>query len=63
MVEKGTFFDPTIHANLRDQFIKKMEKELVRLGHSEDAKVVRIRNAVTYADERIPEHALDQRQI
>ncbi len=62
MAKKGTFFDPTINANLSDQYIKERERDLARLGHSDDAKVVRIRNAVTYADERTPEHALYQRQ-
>jgi imidazolonepropionase-like amidohydrolase len=63
MVEKGTFFDPTINANLSDEYIKEREAHLARLGHSGDEQIVRIRKAVTYADERTPEHALNQRQI
>ncbi len=63
MAEKGTFFDPTINCNLSDQYIKEREARLAKLGHSDDAQVVRVRNAVTYADERTPEHALTQRQV
>ena len=62
MVEKGTFYDPTINCNLSDHYIKDMQRRLENLGYSDDELVVKVRNANTYADERTPEHAMHQRQ-
>ncbi len=62
MVEKGTFYDPTINCNLSEQYIKEMQMRLEKLGYSDDELVVKVRNAATYADERTPEHAMHQRQ-
>ena len=62
MVEKGTFYDPTIICNLSDEYIKEREARLASLGYSDDEQAVRWRTAIAYADERSPEHALHQRQ-
>ena len=62
MVEKGTFYDPTIICNLDDRYIKEREERLAKLGYSDDEQAVRVRTAIAYADERSPEHAQYQRQ-
>ena len=62
MVEKGTFYDPTINCNLSEQYIKEIQVRLEKLGYSDDELVVKVRNAATYADERTPEPAMHQRQ-
>ncbi len=62
MVEKGTFYDPTIICNLSDQYIREREARLAEMGYAEDEEIVRLRTAVAYADERSADHALHQRQ-
>ena len=62
MVEKGTFYDPTIICNLSDAYIQERETRLASLGYAEDEQAVRLRTAIAYADERSPEHARRQRQ-
>ena len=62
MAEKGTFFDPTIVCNLSDEYIKEREQHLAELGYAEDEEAVRLRTAISYADERSPAHAEHQRQ-
>lgn len=62
MARKGTFYDPTIICNLSDEAIKEREARLAALGYSEDEQRVRLRTAISYADERTPAHARHQRE-
>jgi imidazolonepropionase-like amidohydrolase len=62
MVEKGTFYVPTIICNLSDQYIKERDNRLAKLGYSEDEKVAWCRTIIARADERSQAHAEHQRQ-
>jgi imidazolonepropionase-like amidohydrolase len=62
MVEKGTFYVPTIICNLSNEYIKERESRLAKLGFADDKQVVWGRTIVAYADERSQAHAEHQRQ-
>ena len=61
MVQKGTYYCPTIICNLSEEYIKEREARLDALGFSKDDQVVNGRIMVAYADERSNEHAKHQR--
>jgi len=63
MAEKGTFFDPTIICNLSAEYISERENRLAELGYAEDKQIAHYRTLINQADQRSPEHALNQRRI
>ncbi len=62
MVEKGTFYSPTIICNLSEEYIIEREDRLKALGYAEDKKISYYRMLINDADERSPQFALLQRQ-